>query len=204
MSNILQLLNDEMSDLVGRAQQSLVQVHNGRRGAGAGTILHADGLIVTNAHVVQKKSPQITLWDGRRLAGSLLAYDKQRDLAALSVEADNLPTIEMGNGRQLRAGEWVIALGHPWGVKGAVSAGMVIDVGRPLEGMPFDGDLIQVGLQLRPGHSGGPMLDGAGRLVGINTMISGPAVGLAVPIQSVKRFLQKALGSDRSARTRVF
>ena len=204
MSNILQLLNDEMSDLVGRAQQSLVQVHNGRRGAGAGTILHADGLIVTNAHVVQKKSPQITLWDGRRLAGSLLAYDKQRDLAALSVEADDLPTIEMGNGRQLRAGEWVIALGHPWGVKGAVSAGMVIDVGRPLEGMPFDGDLIQVGLQLRPGHSGGPMLDGAGRLVGINTMISGPAVGLAVPIQSVKRFLQKALGSDRSARTRVF
>ena len=203
MSDLLQRLNDEMSDLVGRARQSLVQVHNGRGSAGAGTILHAGGLIVTNAHVVQMKSPQVTLWDGRRLAGNLLAYDKRRDLAALSVEAEDLPTIELGNGRGLRAGQWVVALGHPWGVRGAVSAGMVIDVGRPLEGMPFDGDLIQVGLQLRPGHSGGPMLDGAGRLVGINTMISGPAVGLAVPIQSVKRFLQRELGSsDHSGRTR--
>jgi serine protease Do len=199
MSELLQRLNDEMSDLVGRAQRSLVQVHNGRYGAGAGTILHPDGLIITNAHVIQMKSPEVTLWDGRRLAGSLLAYDKRRDLAALSVDADDLPTIEMGNGRQLRPGQWVVALGHPWGVRGAVSAGMVIDVGRPLEGMRFDGDLIQVGIRLRPGHSGGPMLDGAGRLVGINTMISGPEVGLAVPIQSVKRFLQQALGSDRSA-----
>jgi S1-C subfamily serine protease len=203
MSHILQQLNDEMSDLVSQARQSLVQVHNGRRSVGAGTILHADGLIVTNAHVVQNKSPQITLWDGRTLAGSVIAYDKQRDLAALSVEADDLPTIELGNGRRLKPGQWVIALGHPWGVRGAVSAGMVIAFGRPLESMPFDGDLIQVGLQLRPGHSGGPMLDGAGRLVGINTMISGPAVGLAVPIQNVKRFLQRALGSDRPAGTQV-
>jgi S1-C subfamily serine protease len=72
---------------------------------------------------------------------------------------------------------------------------MVIAVGPPNEGLRYEGDLIQVGLHLRPGHSGGPMVDGEGRLVGINTMIAGPDVGLAVPIQSVKRFLKKALGS---------
>jgi S1-C subfamily serine protease len=92
----------------------------------------------------------------------------------------------------------VVALGHPWGVTGATTAGMVIDVGRPAEGLPYRGELIQVGLHLRPGHSGGPMVDGAGRLVGINTMISGPEVGLAVPIHSVKRFLKQRLGSAAS------
>jgi S1-C subfamily serine protease len=75
---------------------------------------------------------------------------------------------------------------------------MVIDVIRPVEGLPYQGDLIQVGLHLRPGHSGGPMVDGAGRLVGINTMISGPEVGLAVPIHSVKRFLKQRLSSAAS------
>jgi S1-C subfamily serine protease len=74
---------------------------------------------------------------------------------------------------------------------------MVISVGRPVEGIRFKGDLIQAGLHLRPGHSGGPMVDGDGRLVGINTMIAGPDVGLAVPVKAVKRFLKQALGSRR-------
>ncbi|MCI0576728.1 MAG: S1C family serine protease [Chloroflexi bacterium] len=193
--SLLQQLNDELAAVVEKARRSLVQVHNGRMGAGAGTILHSDGLIVTNAHVVQRHSPQVTLWDGRKLPGRLLAFDEQYDLAAVSVDAADLPTIEMGNGRQLRPGQWVIALGHPWGVTGATTAGMVIDVGRPMEGLRFHGELIQVGLHLRPGHSGGPMLDSSGRLVGINTMIAGPDVGLAVPIQTVKLFLKGTLGT---------
>jgi S1-C subfamily serine protease len=202
MSNILETLNNELSAVVGRAQHSLVQVHaprSGDRGNGAGTILHADGLIVTNAHVVQRRSPKITLWDGRMLRGSLLAFDEQMDLAAVAVEGKNLPTIELGNRRQLRPGQWVVALGHPWGVTGATSAGMVISVGRPLEGLPYKGDLIQAGLQLRPGHSGGPMVNSEGLLVGINTMIAGPDVGLAVPIGAVKRFLKQSLISGATA-----
>ena len=199
MSNILEALNNELSTVVDRARRSLVQVHNGRRGNGAGTILHADGLIVTNAHVVQRRSPKITLWDGRTLRGSLLAFNEQMDLAAVAVEGNDLPTIELGNGRELRPGQWVVALGHPWGVTGATSAGMVISVGRPLEGLRYEGDLIQAGLQLRPGHSGGPMVNSKGLLVGINTMIAGPGVGLAVPIGAVKRFLKQSLISGATA-----
>jgi len=195
MSILLQQLDEQMSAIVEKARPSLVQLRNGRQGAGAGTILHPDGLIVTNAHVVQRHSPNVTLWDGRTLPGRLLAYDEHRDLAAVSVKASNLPVIEMGNERQLQAGQWVMALGHPWGVKGATTAGMIIAVGKPLEMANLDGEFIQVGLRLRPGHSGGPMVDSHGRLVGINTMITGPNVGLGVPIQIVKQFLKEKLGT---------
>lgn len=194
-SELLQQLNDQLSALVARSRPSLVQVHNGRQGNGAGTILHPDGLIITNAHVVQRHSPKIMLWDRRTFPGRLLAYDERLDLAAVSIEAHDLPTIELGNGRDLRAGQWVFAMGHPWGITGATTAGMIIAVGQPFEGIPYDGELIQVGLHLRPGHSGGPMVDERGYLVGINTMIAGPDVGLAIPVQTVKGFLKKALGS---------
>jgi serine protease Do len=198
MAGLLAQINDQMSTVVDGARRCLVQVHNGRRGNGAGTILHADGLIITNAHVVKRQSPKVTLGDGRTLPARLLTYDEDLDLAAVAVEAQGLPTIGLGRRGQLRPGQWVVALGHPWGVTGATTAGMVIDVGRPVEGLPYRGELIQVGLTLRPGHSGGPMVDGSGRLVGINTMISGPEVGLAVPIHSVKRFLKQNLGSGAS------
>jgi S1-C subfamily serine protease len=198
MPDLVGQINEQMSAVVEGARRCLVQVHNGRRGAGAGTILHADGLVITNAHVVKRQSPKVTLADGRTLSGQLLTYDEELDLAAVAVDARDLPTIELGRRGQLRPGQWVVALGHPWGVTGATTAGMVIDVGRPAEGLPYRGELIQVGLHLRPGHSGGPMVDGAGWLVGINTMISGPEVGLAVPIHSVKRFLKQRLGSAAS------
>jgi S1-C subfamily serine protease len=111
------------------------------------------------------------------------------------VEAANLPTIELGNSQQLRPGDWVMALGHPWGVLGAATAGIVIDIGQPPEMPRYRGKLIQVSLHLRPGHSGGPMVDVRSRLVGINTMIAGPEVGLAIPLHTVKEFLQETLGS---------
>ena len=199
MTQLLHSLDTELSTVVDKAGKSLVQIHNGRSSAGAGTILHADGLIVTNAHVVRQKRPKITLWNGTSLQGRLLAIDKKADLAALSIEASDLPVLEAANGSKILAGQWVIALGHPWGIRSAATAGMIIAVGKPLENLPYPGKLIQVGLRLRPGHSGGPMVDGYGRLIGINTMISGPEVGLAIPIQTVKRFLKHSLGSQPPA-----
>jgi S1-C subfamily serine protease len=184
-------------------QQSLVQVQNGRRGNGAGTIWHEDGLVLTNAHVVQRQQPQVTLWDGRSYPSQLLAYDEKRDLAALAIQADELPTVELGNSKTLKAGDWVIAAGHPWGVIGAVSAGAVIAMGVPLELPHYPGELIQVGLQLRPGHSGGPLVDGNGRLLGINTMIAGPQVGLVIPVHVVADFLKENLGHAARAETAV-
>jgi S1-C subfamily serine protease len=202
MSDLWQQLNGDMSTIVEAVRRSLVQISNGRGGAGAGTIWHADGLIVTNAHVIAGHNVlKVTLPDGRTLSARVLATDADRDLAALSVEANNLPTIALGESQQLQPGQWVLALGHPWGVLGAATAGIVINTGTPPE-MPADrGEFIQVGLHLRPGHSGGPLVDVQGRLVGINTMITGPEVGLAVPVHTVKHFLRQVFGSPSPAST---
>ena len=205
MSTLTQSFNVQMSTIIQKVRQSLVQLTNGRHGVGAGTIWHPEGLILTNAHVVDGRRAargyaamaaalQVTLWDGRSFPSQLLACDEKLDLAALAIKATDLPTIELGNSKELQAGSWVIAIGHPWGITGAASAGAVIDVGVPPELPRYPGELIQVGLQLRPGHSGGPLVDSNGRLVGINTMIAGPQVGLAIPINVVKQFLKDNLG----------
>lgn len=194
MPDVLQQLNSEMASVVEDARRGLVQISNGRRGgAGAGTIWHPDGLILTNAHVVRRPSLRVTLPDGRQMPARVLAHDKQLDLAALSVEANGLPTIEVGDSGRLRPGDWVLALGHPWGVTGAATAGVVIDVGVPLEMAALGRELIQVSLRVRPGNSGGPLVDVGGRLVGINMMMAGPQVGMAVPVHVVKSFLRQAL-----------
>lgn len=190
MSELLRTLNDELAAVTGMAHRSLVQINNGRRGgSGAGTIWHSDGLILTNAHVVRQQAPEVTLPDGRTVAAEIIAYDEQRDLAALSVAAHGLPALPVGDSSTLRAGDWVMAIGHPWGILGAASAGFVIDVGRPLGWSRYPGELVQTSLTLRPGHSGGPMINGEGQLIGINTMISGPKVGLAVPVNVAKLFM---------------
>ncbi len=196
MTTLLQQVNDELGDLVAEVKRSLVQVQCGDRGGGAGSIWHADGLIVTNAHVVRTRMPKVVLPDGNRLAARVLAHDRHLDVAALSVEETGLPSIELGDSRALQPGHWVTALGHPWGVHGAATSGVVIGVGSDFPEMPEDDrELIAVGLQLRPGYSGGPLVDDRGRLVGLNTMMIGPEVGVAVPVQVVKEFLRDRLGS---------
>ncbi len=194
MSNLIQQLNDEMSGAVEDVRRSLVEIHNGHGGAGAGTIWHPDGLIVTNAHVVRgRRGLTVTLPNKRTLPARLLARDDRRDLAALSVDATGLPTIELGDSRLLKAGQWVMAIGHPFGVAGAVTAGIVIGEGSQLPEMAASGrEWIAVSLRMRPGHSGGPLVDIDGRIVGINTMITGPDVGMAVPVHVVKAFLRQA------------
>ena len=193
--NLVKQLNQQLSATVAQVQESLVQIHNGRHGNGAGIIWHADGLIITNAHVVRREQGlKVTLPDGETVPAQVLAYDKKLDLAALSIVSTNLSAITLGDSRQLQPGQWVTALGHPWGVKGAASSGVVIDVGLPPEMSPGGSEFVQVGLQLRPGHSGGPLVDVYGHLVGINTMITGPEVGLAVPVHVVKSFLRRELG----------
>jgi serine protease Do len=195
MGNILQQINDAMTAMIERVRPGLVQVSNGRGGRGAGTIWHPDGLIVTNAHVLHHTPPQITLADGRTLPARVLATDGNADLAALAVAAGGLPAIAHPAAWRLRAGHWVLALGHPWGITGAATAGMVIDVGPPPELPRWRGEWIQVGVHLRPGYSGGPLVDGHGCLVGINTMMAGPEVGLAIPFPVVAAFLRRTLGS---------
>jgi S1-C subfamily serine protease len=192
MSTTLEQLNNRLADVLASAGRSLVQIHNGH-GHGAGTVWHAGGLILTNAHVVGRHALRVTLPDGRVFQARLLAADQAYDLAALSVPAHDLPAIELGDSRELQPGQWVMAVGHPWGVAGAVTGGVVIGQGVHLPQMPFPGrEWVAVSAPLRPGHSGGPLLDVGGRLVGINTMMAGPEVGLAVPVHVIKAFLRRA------------
>ena len=197
MPTLVQALNNEIADIAEKVRPSLVQIRRGRRGAGAGTIWHSQGLILTNAHVVERGPLQVTLADGRTLPARVLARDPNSDIAAVAVDATDLPTIALGESRRLRPGQLVLALGHPWGVLGAVSAGVVIGVGSQWAEIPESKrEWIAVSLNLRPGNSGGPLVDAEGRLIGINSVMTGLEVGLAVPVHVVKAFLHDALGSE--------
>ena len=207
MSSMLQQLNEQMSDVGDRVLRSLVHVRSGRRGAGAGTILRADGIIVTNAHVIQgrrrRRNPvQVMLPDGRELPARIIARDTDHDLAALRVDAVGLPAIELSAAGDVQPGQVVLAFGHPWGVAGAATSGIVIGMGNDL---PEIGGSTQewlaASLHLRPGHSGGPMVDMAGHLVGINTLMNGPDVGVAVPIHVVREFLRGVEDEQTGAQT---
>ena len=193
MSELLQQLNADLSRVVDTVHRSLVYIHNGPRGSGAGTIWHPEGLILTNAHVVGPQAVRVTLPGGQTLPARVVAHSRSLDLAALAVDAQGLPAIKLGNSENLQPGQWVLAVGYPWGVPGAATAGVVINTGIPPELQTSGRTLIQVDLPLRPGYSGGPLVDAQGRLVGINTMMAGPEVGLAIPVQEVKAFLQDAL-----------
>ena len=196
---LVQQLGAEIGEVVRRVRRSLVRIHSGgsgRHGIGAGTIWHPDGLIVTNAHVVESNSLRVTLPSGATLPARLLGRDSRHDVAALVVDARGLSALELGDSKSVQPGQWVLALGHPWGVADAATAGVVIGIGTDFPEMRRSGrEWIAVSLTLRPGHSGGPLVDVQGRLLGINTIMTGPEVGMAVPVHVAKFFLKQRLGS---------
>ena len=200
MPSLFEQLNTELSGVMTDVSRSVVQVRDEARGAGAGMIWHADGLIITNAHVARRGPLKVALHDGRVLDARLLARDEDRDLAALVIDAHDLPTIQIGSSRTLHAGQWVMSLGHPWGILNAASGGVVISVGKPApEFNATHEDWVVCDLHLRPGNSGGPLFDVDGRLIGVNTMITSPNVGIAVGVDAVKDFLKRTLGSASAA-----
>ena len=196
-SAIAQQVDDEMADLLAAAGDAVGQVRAGGRGAGAGSVWQDRGRIISNAHVAAGGPLKATLADGRTLDARLIARSEELDIAALAVDEEDLPTINLGEATRLRPGHILVALGHPWGGVGAAAAGVVIRIGsRWPEAPRARQEWIVAGIRLRPGNSGGPLLDAEGRLVGMNTMISGPGVSMAVPVHVVNRFLHKALGSQ--------
>ena len=198
--SIWQEINAANAQTIDTVSQSLVQVQDATGSIGAGTIWHEDGLIITNAHVVLgrrdlRQNLEVVLGDGSVFPTEVLAVDKKRDIAALVIDAHKLPTIQIGNSDALVPGSWVSAIGHPWGVADAVTSGVVIGKGKDLPERVDHYEWIALNLTLRPGHSGGPLINKQGELVGINTMIRGPEVGFAIPVNTVKHFLQQAIKS---------
>ena len=181
-------VSDAAAAIAARVAPSVVIVGN-RGGSGAGVIWRPDGRIVTNRHVVHGDTMEITLADGRHLEGKVTAQHQSRDLALITVDADELPAVEVGDSATVRPGQIVLALGHPIGFRGAVSIGIVVAAGQAAttEG-PRTGDWLQADVTLLPGNSGGPLVDAEGRVIGISTMVSG-GLSLAIPSQVAERFV---------------
>jgi len=183
-----------LADVAKRLLCSTVQIHAGKAGAGSGVIWQADGLIVTNAHVA-REPVRVVLPDGRAMKGRVLAWDRECDLAAVAVDAHDLPAALVGDSGALRVGELVIAVGHALGLPAAITAGVI----HVLPPRGRQQGLIRADLRLAPGNSGGPLADAGGRVIGINTMIA-DGLGCAVPSRLVKRFLVSALSEASSDR----
>ncbi|WP_025770515.1 Do family serine endopeptidase [Thioalkalivibrio sp. HK1] len=149
-----------------------------RRGMGSGFIIDPAGLIVTNHHVVEKaKEIRITLDDGRTFEAHLRGSDPKTDLALLEIDADeDLPAVAFGDSEAVRVGDWVVAMGNPFGLGGTVTVGVVSARGRDIGSGPFD-DYLQVDAPINRGNSGGPLFDLAGNVVGVNSAIYSPTGG---------------------------
>jgi serine protease Do len=177
-----------------------------REAVGSGFVIHPDGYIVTNAHVVARTTEQRAVFaDGREYEAQIVAADPARDLAVLKVEAEGpLPTLHLGRSDDLMVGETVIAIGNPLGYQHTVTAGVVSAIDRSIQVAPelsFDG-LIQTDASINPGNSGGPLLNVLGELIGVNTAIRGDAqnIGFAIPVDRLREILPALLDVERRYR----
>ena len=161
------------------------------RAAGSGFIIDSDGYIVTNNHVVASaRKITIHLADKREFEAKLIGTDADTDVALLKVDARNLPTVKFGNDRRLRVGDWVVAVGNPFGLGGTVTAGIVSSTGRDIGNGPYT-DYIQIDAPINQGNSGGPAFDISGQVVGMNTAIYSPSggsvgIGFAIPASTIR------------------
>lgn len=178
-------LAEEFAAVAERLCRSTVQVLTGRAGVGSGVIWHADGLIITNAHVAYGSRATVKLLDGRVFEAAVMARDPERDLAALKVDAVDLPAANVGDSDALRVGELVLAIGNPLGLVGALTTG-IISRNVSVEA-PSSQKWVMADVRLSPGNSGGPLADARGRVIGINSMIAG-GLALAVPSNAVESF----------------
>lgn len=168
-------------------QHKAPQPNSPQRGAGSGFVVDSQGLIVTNAHVVEGADKvTVRLKDGRSFSAQVKGLDRATDIAVLSVEAEDLPALRFGASEALQVGEPVVAIGNPFGLGQTVTTGIVSALGRDIKAGPFD-DFIQTDAAINRGNSGGPLLNEAGEVIGINTAIyspSGGSVGLGFAVPS--------------------
>ncbi|MCM1983393.1 HhoA/HhoB/HtrA family serine endopeptidase [Lyngbya confervoides] len=179
------------------------------RGTGSGFIYDKSGLVLTNRHVVEE-ADQVTvvLKDGRQLEGKVLGADALTDVAVIKIEADNLPTLSLGNSEAIQPGEWAIAIGNPLGLDNTVTVGIISATGRSSSevGIPDQRvNFIQTDAAINPGNSGGPLLNQAGQVIGVNTAIISGAQGLgfAIPIDLAKDIADQLVTSGTVERAYI-
>jgi S1-C subfamily serine protease len=174
-------------------RQPLPPAQRTERGQGSGFIVDANGLVLTNAHVVDGSTKvTVGLSDGRRVSGQVIGVDRVTDLAVVQLPSGAWPVAALGDSAQLHVGDWVIAVGNPFGLDQTVTLGIVSSLNRNAATLGITDkrlDLIQTDAAINPGNSGGPLLDAQGAVVGINTLVrSGPGAGLgfAIPINRAR------------------
>ena len=174
-----------------------------RGGSGSGVIIRADGIVLTNAHVVGNATRvEVSLADGRELPGTVVGRDRSVDIAVVRIAAANLPVAPLGDSDKLEVGQMAIAIGNPLGLERTVTRGIVSALNRDPRGVPLAGGLIQTDAAINPGNSGGPLLDSSGAVIGINTAILAGATGLgfAVPINLANDSAQQLIATGRVRR----
>ena len=176
------------------------------RGVGSGFIIGADGYVMTNHHVVDGADEiYVTMTDKREFKAKLIGSDKRTDVALVKIEGTNLPKLNLGDPNKLRVGEWVVAIGSPFGLENTVTAGIVSAKGRDTgDFLPF----IQTDVAVNPGNSGGPLLNMRGEVVGINSQIysrTGGFMGIsfAIPIDEANRVVEQLKVNGRVVRGRI-
>ncbi len=173
----------EIIRMIERVGPSVVQVSRDRRGGGAGVVWRSDGAVLTNYHVVAGAgSIGVQLPDGRHFEAHVVNQNPALDLALLKVDADDLPAALVDDSSKLRVGELVFAVGHPWGHRNVVTAGIVSGLGQvPVPGSGRTAQYVRSDVHVAPGNSGGPMLNAGGAVVGITAMIFGGDMAVAIP-----------------------
>lgn len=166
-----------------------------KKGTGSGVIIDADGVILTNEHVIKDATEiNVTLADKRHFKGTVIGRDPASDIAIVKVAEKGLPAATLGNSDELSIGEWVIAIGNPYGFTHTVTVGVISAKGRPIqeEDKVFD-DLLQTDAAINPGNSGGPLVNLNGEVIGINTAIVpfAQGIGFAIPINTAKNVLEQ-------------
>ena len=178
------------------------------RGQGSGFIVSADGLILTNAHVVRDaKEVIVKLTDRREFQAKVLGSDPRTDVAVLRIDAKNLPVLPMGRVQDLQVGEWVLAIGSPFGFENSVTAGVVSAKGRSLPDDSFV-PFIQTDVAVNPGNSGGPLFNARGEVIGINSQIfsrTGGYQGLsfAIPIDIARKVMGQIVATGKASHARL-
>ncbi|HMD89438.1 MAG TPA: trypsin-like peptidase domain-containing protein [Anaerolineaceae bacterium] len=189
------ILAEHINGVIKRVQRSLVLVQNGRMGAGAGIIWRQEGIILTNNHVAGNGHLVVYLKDGIEYPAQLVGRDANIDVAVLQIEAHNLPTALITDTRDLKVGQFVFAIGHPWGQIGYVTMGVISALTSATARDNREIPIIRTDVALAPGNSGGPLVNAVGGVIGINTMIIGGDQGVAIPSQVANSFLEQLLPS---------
>ncbi|WP_347238884.1 trypsin-like peptidase domain-containing protein [Cyanobium sp. FACHB-13342] len=200
------LLNDPFfRQFFGMPQLQQQPSQRKERGQGSGFLVQADGLILTNAHVVEK-SDRVTvgLQDGRRVEGTVVGLDPLTDLAVVKLAgAGPWPVAPLGNSDALQVGEWAIAVGNPFGLDNTVTMGIISSLNRNASKLGITDkrlDLIQTDAAINPGNSGGPLLNAEGEVIGINTLVrTGPGAGLgfAIPINRAREIARQLIATGK-------